>query len=297
MRPSAETRRRTGIHRDRSHLSLGSRALRGAASMGALESALCGRGRAGGHEPAHDLDPLLQATRVLSQLCAAVQAGALPRAVRLRAAAVSGVGARAAPARIPAALAPGPAHGRLAVAAQPGRSLSDRDDQALGPLVVLNTQRLFLQLLPLMRIDTVCDVGSMDGAAALKFRAAAPAARLHAFEPKPGNLRLMQANLALLDNYINIVPLAVTNYDGYAQLYVTPAAFFPGESWRGMSSLYRRFERQELLSNVAVKTARLDSVLAGELSPDLRVALWIDVEGKAHDVIEGAGGLMRHVCI
>jgi FkbM family methyltransferase len=161
--------------------------------------------------------------------------------------------------------------------------------------VVLNTQRLFLQLLPLMRIDTVCDVGSMDGAEALKFRAAAPAARIHAFEPNPANLRLMQANRALLDNDINIVPLAVTNYDGYAQFYVTPAGYFPGESWRGMSSLYRRFDRPELLSSVAVKTARLDSVLAGELSPDLRLALWIDVEGKAHEVIEGAGGVMRHV--
>ena len=161
--------------------------------------------------------------------------------------------------------------------------------------MVLNTQRLFVQLLPVMRIDTVCDVGSMDGAEALKFRAAARAARIHAFEPNPANLTLMQANRALLDNDINIVPLAITNYDGDAQFHVTPAGYFPGQSWRGMSSLYRRFDRPELLSSVPVKTARLDTVLARELSADPRIALWIDVEGKAHEVIEGAAGVMRHV--
>jgi FkbM family methyltransferase len=161
--------------------------------------------------------------------------------------------------------------------------------------MVVNTQRLFVQLLSVMRIDTVCDVGSMDGAEALRFRAATRAARIHAFEPNPANLSLMQANSALLDNDINIVPLAVTNYDGDAQFHVTPAGYFPGESWRGMSSLYRRFDRPELLTSVPVKTARLDTVLERELSPDVRVALWIDVEGKAHEVIEGAAGVMRHV--
>ena len=161
--------------------------------------------------------------------------------------------------------------------------------------MVVNTHRLFAQLLAVMGIDTVCDVGSMDGAEALRFRAAARSARIHAFEPNPANLALMQANSALLANDINIMPLAVTNYDGDAQFYVTPAGYYPGESWRGMSSLYRRFDRPELLTSVAVRTARLDTVLARELSPHRRVALWIDVEGKAHEVIEGAAAVMRHV--
>jgi hypothetical protein len=50
-----------------------------------------------------------------------------------------------------------------------------------------------------------------------------------------------------------------------------------------------------VLTSVPVTTARLDTVLERELSPDVRVALWIDVEGKAHEVIEGAAGVMRHV--
>jgi FkbM family methyltransferase len=141
----------------------------------------------------------------------------------------------------------------------------------------------------------VCDVGSMNGADALRFRAAVPAARIHAFEPNPENLRRMQANPALRDNNITIVPLAVTNYDGDAELHIIPAGYFPGESWRGMSSLYLRFDQPQLSTSARVKTARLDTFLAGEVSPQRRVALWIDVEGKAHEVIEGGAGLMRQV--
>jgi FkbM family methyltransferase len=163
--------------------------------------------------------------------------------------------------------------------------------------MVVNTHRLFTQLLPVMRIDAVCDVGSMNGADALRFRAAAPAARIHAFEPNPENLRRMQANPALRDNNINIVPLAVTNYDGDGEFHIIPAGYFPGESWRGMSSLYQRFDQPQLSTIARVKTARLDTFLAHEVSPQLRVALWIDVEGKAHEVIEGGAGLMRQVWV
>jgi FkbM family methyltransferase len=163
--------------------------------------------------------------------------------------------------------------------------------------MVVNTHRLFAELLRLLRIDVVCDVGSMDGTDALRFRTAAPAAKIHAFEPNPGNLQRMQANPLLRDTNVNIVPLALTNYDGDGEFYITPTGYYPGESWRGTSSLYRRFDRPELLTTARVKTARLDTFLAREASPLQRVALWIDVEGKAHEVIEGGAGVMQHVCL
>jgi len=133
--------------------------------------------------------------------------------------------------------------------------------------MVVNTHRLFAQLLRVMRIDAVCDVGSMNGADALRFRAAAPAARIHAFEPNPENLQRMQTNPALRDNNINIVALAVTNYDGDAEFHIVPAGYFPGESWRGMSSLYERFDQPALSTTVRVKTARLDTFLARDVAP------------------------------
>ena len=161
--------------------------------------------------------------------------------------------------------------------------------------MLVNTHRLFAQLLQLMRIDVVADIGSMDGTDALRFRRAAPAARIHAFEPNPDNLQRMQANPALRDNQINIVPLALTNYDGDGEFYITPAGYYPGESWRGTSSLYRRFDQPQLLTTARVNTARLDTFLSARLAPQQRLALWIDVEGKAHEVIEGGAGVMQHV--
>src|SRR5579863_5575430 len=155
----------------------------------------------------------------------------------------------------------------------------------------VNTQRLFAELLQLMRIEVVADIGSMDGTDALRFRsAAAPAASIYAFEPNPGNLQRMQANPALRDSHIDIVPLALTNYDGDAEFYITPAGYYPGESWRGTSSLYKRVDQPQLLTTTRVQAARLDTFLAGKLAPPQRLALWIDVEGKAHEVLEGGAG-------
>jgi FkbM family methyltransferase len=161
--------------------------------------------------------------------------------------------------------------------------------------MVVNTHRLFAELLRPMRIDVVFDVGSMDGTDALRFRAAAPAARIHAFEPNPANFQQMQANPALRDGAITLMPLALTNYDGDAEFYITPAGYYPDQGWRGTSSLYQRYDQPQLLTRARVKTARLDTLLARELSGQQRVALWIDVEGKAHEVIEGGAGVMQHV--
>ena len=161
--------------------------------------------------------------------------------------------------------------------------------------MLVNTHRLFAELLQPMRIDVVADIGSMDGTDALRFRSAAPAARIHAFEPNPANLQRMSANPALRDQHIEIEPLALTNYDGDAEFYITPAGYYPGESWRGTSSLYKRVDQPQLLTTAQVKTARLDTFLAGKLAPPQRLALWIDVEGKAHEVIEGGAGVLQHV--
>jgi len=40
---------------------------------------------------------------------------------------------------------------------------------------------------------------------------------------------------------------------------------------------------------VRVKTARIDDFLAGQQNKHARIALWIDVEGAAYDVLSGMG--------
>jgi FkbM family methyltransferase len=161
--------------------------------------------------------------------------------------------------------------------------------------MVLNTRRMFAALLPALEIDTVCDVGSMNGAEALVFRRAVPRARLFAFEPNPENLRLLQADARMREHGIEIVPVAVTDYDGEAQFHLVKADYSAAHDRRGMSSLYERAEPGLRDRSVTTRTARLDTILGGEPKGGRRIAMWIDVEGKAFEALTGAAGILDEV--
>lgn len=161
--------------------------------------------------------------------------------------------------------------------------------------MIANTQQLFVKLLSVMQINAICDVGSMNGEAALAFRAAAPGASIFAFEPNPENLRLMRAGPTLREQHIQVVPLAVTHSDGQAEFFVVKADYSTINDWRGMSSLYRRQHEAELLTPVPVETTRLDTFFADKRSPGIRLGLWVDVEGKSYEAIEGASGIVKDI--
>ena len=88
----------------------------------------------------------------------------------------------------------------------------------------LNTKRMFVDLLPRFAVNTVCDVGSMNGADARAFRKALPGARVIAFEPNPMNLRLMRADARLREHGIDILPLDADDIEACKPIYET----FPG---------------------------------------------------------------------
>ena len=163
--------------------------------------------------------------------------------------------------------------------------------------MIVNTRRLFARLLPVLRVSAICDVGSMDGADALMFRGVLHRARIYAFEPNPENFRLMQANTALREHDIRLLPYAATNYDGEAEFFLVEADSTPNCLWRGRSSLYRRSGREGSAKSVEVRTTRLDTFLVDRLPGDARLALWIDTEGKAYEVIEGARDVAAQVCL
>jgi len=161
--------------------------------------------------------------------------------------------------------------------------------------MIANTQRLFSKLLNAMKTNVICDVGSMNGQDALAFRVAAPRATIFAFEPSPENLRLMRADSALREQQIEVVPLAVTHSDGHAEFFVVRADYATINDWRGMSSLHKRPHQAELLTAVPVETTRLDTFFSDKCLPDMRMGLWVDVEGKAYEAIEGASGLVKNI--
>jgi len=162
--------------------------------------------------------------------------------------------------------------------------------------MVVNTRRLFTRLLPALRIDAVCDVGSMNGADALRFREAAPHSSIYAFEPNPHNFRRMQADRRLADRRIQLAPLAASNHDGEAEFFLVAADYARDDDWCGMSSLYRRPQRFGGTAAVErVRTTRLDTFLADKCPPHARLALWIDTEGNAYEALEGARGVAARV--
>lgn len=161
--------------------------------------------------------------------------------------------------------------------------------------MIVNTHRLFARLLSRIQIGAVCDVGSMNGADALIFRDAAPLSSVYAFEPNPDNYRLMTANRVFQERNIQVVPLAATNYDGAADFFLVAADHSQRDARRGISSLYRRADEWAPAAVVRVKTTRLDTFLADKCPPHVRLALWIDTEGKAYEVIEGIGGVAGRI--
>ena len=160
--------------------------------------------------------------------------------------------------------------------------------------MILNTGRLFRRLLRTLDIQTVCDIGSMDGADALRFRRMLPDATILALEPNPDNYALMQADPRLATQSITCLPLAASNRAAELPFYVVHADYADGHDRfrRGMSSLHKRSDGSRLAKVVQVNAVRLDELLAEEALNGKPIALWIDTEGSAFEAIEGAEAVL-----
>jgi len=160
--------------------------------------------------------------------------------------------------------------------------------------LILNTRRLFCRLLRTFEIATVCDVGSMNGSDALRFRRFRPNAAVLALEPNPRNFALMEANDGLRRAGIRVLPVAASDRCADAPFFVVDADYSVGRDLarRGMSSLYERCDWTQLTSVVQVPTVRLDELLVSESLDGGPIALWIDAEGMAFEVIRGCSGVL-----
>lgn len=159
----------------------------------------------------------------------------------------------------------------------------------------LNTRICFQFLLKVLRPDIVCDVGSMDTRHSQMFRRVLPKARIIAFEANPRNAeRIRQCGDAARAR-IELQEKAVASENGTMVFHLETAAAESGEQWRhGASSLRERVHDRKRTEPVEVPAVRLDTVLAGAQSS---IALWIDVEGAAYEVLGGIEGIARQVML
>src|SRR5215469_14286087 len=94
---------------------------------------------------------------------------------------------------------------------------------------------------------------------------------------------------------IELVPLAVTNYCGEAEFFLVEADYSQSDPRRGMSSRHRRSREWAPAAAASVGCTRLDTFLADRCPSPMRLALWIDTEGKADEAIEGVSALAGQI--
>ncbi len=161
--------------------------------------------------------------------------------------------------------------------------------------------QVFFDLLADRRPAVFCDIGANKGEAGRRARGLLPQAQVLGFEANPGiHGRHRDLNVQAGIDWINA---AVSDRAGAVDLHIprvlarelagdtlVPKAVHEGRD-TGKSSLLKRDEDAEY-EVVSVPAVRLDDCLA-EKAPTGRVALWIDVEGAASLVVEGALRTLR----
>jgi len=161
--------------------------------------------------------------------------------------------------------------------------------------VVLKTKYAFHTLLWLLEPDLVLDVGSEDGSDSKRFRKLLPQADIVAFEGNPSHYRAMLEDQEVARNRIRVVYSLVSDTQGKRIFFLQRPVAGARNFNRGTSSLTRRDEDGAIAEEVLLDSVRIESFLAREYPKSSSVALWIDVEGHAHSVLEGIGGAKDRV--
>jgi len=163
----------------------------------------------------------------------------------------------------------------------------------------LGTKFLFNRLIKTIKPDLVCDIGSMDASDARRFRKMLHDARIVAFEGNPYNVDFLRQDEHLKRDRIDVQHKIVWNRNGKQTFYLENLSTENGadDMRRGISSTRIRTENSLGNVEVEVKSVRLDTFIKGLDTVPKSVALWIDVEGGAYEVLEGISGVRDKIKI
>jgi FkbM family methyltransferase len=113
------------------------------------------------------------------------------------------------------------------------------------------------------------------------------------FEPEPRNVLTLRLNLLLngLEDRVQVLPVAVSNASGTAQLMVDPEA--GGENWIATDSQRMALETGAA-APMTVPTVSLDQLVEdGTIDPTGVGLLWMDAQAHEGHILEGAGRLVE----
>jgi FkbM family methyltransferase len=164
-------------------------------------------------------------------------------------------------------------------------------------LPIVSSEFLFRTLAKHLGSEVICDVGAFDCLHSKRFKATG--AKVIALEANPVNFDALARDASLAAAGIELFNCAAWNRDEELTFNVVDAAARDAE-WRNMiSSIRERTPNYRFASRpVRVRGVRLDTFLTDVLAAPARtIALWIDVEGAAYEVLEGIDGIRDRVCL
>jgi len=163
--------------------------------------------------------------------------------------------------------------------------------------IKLETKFLFHRLIKSIKPDLVCDVGSMNASDAQRFRRFLPKARIIAFEGNPVNVESMRQDDNVVRAEVEIQHKVVWNRNGHRIFYMENLSDENDDEdiRRGISSTRPRIENSLGNKEIMVESVRLDTFILGLDDVPKDIALWIDVEGGAYEVLEGIAEIRNKV--
>ena len=160
---------------------------------------------------------------------------------------------------------------------------------------ICKVKYLFLNLLKFTQPKLILDVGSMDGSDSLRFRKMCPEAKILAFEANPYNYGKMLENTALTQSRIEVFNHLVSN-DTQSEFYITKDSA-KGVGNLGSSSMRAPLNTELVQEKITPKTASLKQIISKYSSSADSIAMWVDVEGAAYEVLESARGCNTQISL
>ena len=157
-----------------------------------------------------------------------------------------------------------------------------------GKIATCKVKYLFLNLLRFTQPALILDIGSMDGSDSLRFRKMCPKSRILAFEANPYNYGKMLASTKLAQSKIEIHNRLVSN-NTLSEFYITKDSA-KGVGNLGSSSMRTPLNTELIQQKITLEAISLKQIISDNSTPTDSVAMWVDVEGAAYEVLESAKG-------
>ncbi|ERT08181.1 methyltransferase, FkbM family domain protein [Lyngbya aestuarii BL J] len=167
--------------------------------------------------------------------------------------------------------------------------ISKKQDRVLSNQILVE---FFLDAAKLLRPNYFFDIGSRDGSASIAVKKAVHTVKCYAFEGNINNYETFKDKEELEQLSIDYRYLAVTNYNGTTDFHI-PTEIDGNKLPKniGNASVMIRETKDCQYQTTRVNCTKLDDFCLKnniELDENQNLALWIDVEGAALQVLEGA---------